>query len=600
MRTRSRRCAIETCALAGFVVEAFGRGGAVAAMNDVWRRWASAVGAVIVSCGMSAPAEASVRRDDTARPTLAQLTGAGSCVAQNPELRDCQQTKALIGASDVAVSPDGANVYVASRGDRAGQNGGLAAFARDALTGRLSAIGCVTTSGTNGEDTTNGQCIDGDGLAGLNSVVVSPDGRNVYATASVSNAVDVFRRDPATGQLTQLGCVQHYAPRGSRCVGELPLAGPTDIVVSPDGSSVYVSTSTVFFSGVVTYARDPDTGALTARACVSNDGNDGICATGAALDGLNALAISADGANLYAVGGRDAAQVVRLARDPATGAAAASDCMTSEAIAGSVCSSVAAAPGASLIADGASSVAASPSGDTIYVGLPVGAIAWSGPRLSVDGCITIPESVAAGFCATSPGLYQISRVVVSPDGKTVYATDGRNDSLVSLRRSPDGQLWAGSCIAVDQVGCSAAKGLASPLGIAVSPDGTSVYVAAQDSSAVTVYGPSLSIESTRARLLGRQFALTLSCPANVSRACAGELRVAAPRVPRRPRHHVRARLASVRRYSVKPGKTIRLGLTLRKPVRRALAKQRKLVLVATAVQRHGDRRATTRLITVTR
>jgi DNA-binding beta-propeller fold protein YncE len=34
----------------------------------------------------------------------------------------------------------------------------------------------------------------GRALGGAGSLVVSPDGRNVYSTAQFSNAVDVFRR----------------------------------------------------------------------------------------------------------------------------------------------------------------------------------------------------------------------------------------------------------------------------------------------------------------------------------------------------------------------------------------------------------------------
>jgi DNA-binding beta-propeller fold protein YncE len=37
-------------------------------------------------------------------------------------------------------------------------------------------------------------CSRGRALAGVGSIVVSPDGRNVYSTAFASNAVDVFRR----------------------------------------------------------------------------------------------------------------------------------------------------------------------------------------------------------------------------------------------------------------------------------------------------------------------------------------------------------------------------------------------------------------------
>ena len=37
-------------------------------------------------------------------------------------------------------------------------------------------------------------------LDGVNSVAVSPDGRNVYAASLVSGAVVIFDRDPSTGR----------------------------------------------------------------------------------------------------------------------------------------------------------------------------------------------------------------------------------------------------------------------------------------------------------------------------------------------------------------------------------------------------------------
>lgn len=41
-----------------------------------------------------------------------------------------------------------------------------------------------------------------DGMVWPTKVVVSPDGRNVYAAALASSAVAVFRRDATTGALT--------------------------------------------------------------------------------------------------------------------------------------------------------------------------------------------------------------------------------------------------------------------------------------------------------------------------------------------------------------------------------------------------------------
>ena len=92
----------------------------------------------------------------------------------------------LYGANSVTVSPDGSHVYATGYSDNA-----LAVFQRDVATGQLTFVQ-VLKDGVGGVD----------GLYGANSVTVSPDGSHVYATGFSDNALAVFRRDVATGQLT--------------------------------------------------------------------------------------------------------------------------------------------------------------------------------------------------------------------------------------------------------------------------------------------------------------------------------------------------------------------------------------------------------------
>ncbi|HET8862622.1 MAG TPA: hypothetical protein VFM94_05170, partial [Solirubrobacterales bacterium] len=86
----------------------------------------------------------------------------------------------------VVVSPDGENVYVAAFAtgaidvlDRRGKSGVVAQ--------KPGRAGCVAPSSVPG-------CSPGRALRGVSSLAVSPDGRNVYATAFGGNALDVFRR----------------------------------------------------------------------------------------------------------------------------------------------------------------------------------------------------------------------------------------------------------------------------------------------------------------------------------------------------------------------------------------------------------------------
>ncbi|HWC07996.1 MAG TPA: hypothetical protein VG458_02985, partial [Solirubrobacterales bacterium] len=98
----------------------------------------------------------------------------------------CSFGRALVGPEGIDVSPDGRNVYVASF--RTGAIDVLARNGKGAVRQLPGTAGCLARKQVQG-------CAPGRALAGVDSVAVSPDGRNVYATAFESNAVDVFRRN---------------------------------------------------------------------------------------------------------------------------------------------------------------------------------------------------------------------------------------------------------------------------------------------------------------------------------------------------------------------------------------------------------------------
>ena len=57
--------------------------------------------------------------------------------------------------------------------------------------------GCVSENGTGGE------CADGKALDLVRGVALSPDGKNLYATALNSDAITIFDRNLVSGALTQ-------------------------------------------------------------------------------------------------------------------------------------------------------------------------------------------------------------------------------------------------------------------------------------------------------------------------------------------------------------------------------------------------------------
>jgi 6-phosphogluconolactonase (cycloisomerase 2 family) len=125
----------------------------------------------------------------------------------------------LSGASALALSADGAHLYVA------GPNGDtLAVFARSPVTGALTFI----------EKQQNGA----QGVDGLDvplAVAVSPEGGYVYAAASNGRSVLVFIRNAATGALT-------FLERQEDGVGGVAgLAGADGVAPSPDGGQLYTT-----------------------------------------------------------------------------------------------------------------------------------------------------------------------------------------------------------------------------------------------------------------------------------------------------------------------------------------------------------------------
>lgn len=374
--------------------------------------------------------------------TLVQLSGSSGCLVDRSAARaGCKSVRALhgpapfLGSEAVAISPDGRNVYVASSRSNA-----IAVFKRNAHNGRLTqgtgVAGCIAEKGSGG-------CASGIGLEGPNSVAVSPDGRNVYATSLNSNAIDVFARNASTGALTQAS-----ASTGGGCVANIPtvgcttgraLAGPDVVVVSPDGRNVYVGA----FKGsaIAVFARNAATGALTQPSGTSGCISYALlaqCTPGAALAAPEGMAVSPDGENIYVAAALSSA-LDTFTRNPSTGALTQA------------------------------------SGDA--------------------GCIV--EAPLAG-CTTGVQLGGADAVAVSPDGDDVYVTSVLSNSVTSFTRSPtSGQLTqqagTSACVLyVLAVGCLLGQAFSAPEGLAISPDDASVYVTAFASGAIDVLDRSAS------------------------------------------------------------------------------------------------------------
>ena len=290
-----------------------------------------------------------------------------------------------------------------------------------------------------------------------------------------------------TGDLTQpagtAGCISETG--AGPCADGHALGGPSGVAVSPDGKSVYVIAGVGGEGALARFNRNTTTGALTqpagAAGCISQNGA-GPCADGRGLDGAYSVAVSPDGKSVYVVSYLSDA-VARFNRNTTTGAitqpAGAAGCVSEF--------------GAESCADGhgldyAASVAVSPDRKSVYVASAGNAVARFN-RNTTTGALTQPAGAAgcvsetgAGPCANGHGLGNPSGVAVSPNGKSVYVASTGGAVARFNRNTTTGAITqpAGTAGCVTMTGsgpCANGHGLSGPNSVAVSPDGKSVYVA---------------------------------------------------------------------------------------------------------------------------
>ena len=160
-----------------------------------------------------------VGRGDSAVAVFSRSSADGTLSFVEVEKDEVDGVDGLGGATSVAVSPDGNNVYATGSHDDA-----VVAFGRDSSSGVLTYIGSMRDG------------VDGvDGLERPQSVAVSPDDRFVFVAARDDNAVAVFARNPATGALTFV----EFARDGE--AGVDGLEGSESVVVSLDGQQIYAA-----------------------------------------------------------------------------------------------------------------------------------------------------------------------------------------------------------------------------------------------------------------------------------------------------------------------------------------------------------------------
>lgn len=351
----------------------------------------------------------------------------------------------------------------------------------------LVARGCVDDNDTGGEDC----AVSTDGLTAATGVVVSPDGNSVYATAGIAfadMAVVSFSRNPATGALTPLGCIDDVDVGPDACAqSTVGLDGASGIAVSPDGASVYVVSETD--NALVRFARDPATGVLTPLGCVGDPDPTGdtpaaTCAQNTdGLDVPKGVAVSADGLSVFVASFNDSA-LVRFDRDPASGALTPAGCIDDTESGVDTCAQSTIGLSGAF---GGSSVALDRSGESLYVASAIDdavAVFARNPAtkgITPLGCIDDNDTGPDPCGQSTDGLDNVSGLTVTPDGNSVYATSQSDAAIVSFSRDPaTGLLTPQGCIDDPLFGPDTCAQTAGGLG------GTAVVVTADSRSVFTV------------------------------------------------------------------------------------------------------------------
>jgi DNA-binding beta-propeller fold protein YncE len=359
---------------------------------------------------------------------LGQPSAAAGCVAAKGA-SGCGRAIGLNGPNSVAVSANGRNVYVTSRGSNA-----ITAFKRDRSTGALhqlpGAAGCVSGVPPPG-------CAGGAALLGPDVVVVSPDGANVYVGSFFGNAVAVLARDGKTGALSQpagaAGCI---AVATAGCAPGVALGAPEGMAISAGGTSVYVASA--LSNAVAVLSRDPTTGALTqatdGSGCIVDAALAG-CTAGVQLSGANAVAVAPGKGDVY-VTSLFSNSVTSFTRSTSSGALVqkpgTSGCLVwLRAVGCSFGRALSSPEGLAVSPDGVNVYAAAFASGAIAVldrSRKSGTVAQKPGR---EGCLA-PRSVPG--CTPARALRGVSSIALSPDGRHLYSTSFGSDAVDIFRR----------------------------------------------------------------------------------------------------------------------------------------------------------------------
>jgi DNA-binding beta-propeller fold protein YncE len=303
-----------------------------------------------------------------------------------------------------AISPDGRWLYLVS-GSFHGSV--IARFSREPLSGALTYVDCLTGSTDPGPSGVlactpiPGANQDGYG-SGINEptgVLVSADGRRLYVTAGLDQSLVTFDRDPATGALQFDGCLSTNS-RTPRCrhlsIGRFGFEGLGEPLLSPDGKYLYAGASR---AGTIDTFKIAASGKPAFVGCLGGGGEVSRCrSTPGPLTSLKQpTGLTASPDWHFLYATSGYGAILTLRRNPSTGALKPTSCITSES--------------------------------------------------DHRGPCTLISATGRGGSAHASALTGIRRPLVSADGRLLFAPIRTQDALAELRRNPHtGTLTFQGCI----------------------------------------------------------------------------------------------------------------------------------------------------------
>lgn len=396
-------------------------------------------------------------------------TGSGAC-EQIPTARERWAPSGLTEPTDLVTGDD--DLYV-----RAALGNDLAHFTTS-TDGAASYQGCTTDDPDVGPPT--GPCDaliddwDSRPLYGAVDLLLSPDEESLYVITDFTTVTHLARS--IDGELSFRSCVTGRDPTPDGACEEIPSGGFAHGLfsglgallggtVSPDGRSIYTASR---YRGVAHLRRDPETGTLSYRGCISGESSDGprgsgICrlvpeatvgATGSGLDHVTAVVVSPDGRWLYAADAAGA--IASFRRNMTTGRISFERCVTGDRKLGPGGSGAcrlmptATRDGSRSGLGGARALKISPSGRGLFVTSSKGDAVTRferrpAGRLRFSGCVTGDKLLGAkgsGACRTIPsatrggegsGIDRLREIAI--DRRSIYALSGGDQAVAQFRLS---------------------------------------------------------------------------------------------------------------------------------------------------------------------